>query len=303
MRFQGESRMGQIICWAGAVAGAERSVRLPGFAWPPVFSTRQEVQVTNYRLKLTAAALGGLAYAVSPAFAEESEAKAVFKAMSEFLAAQQTVSVSYDATLEIVTAEMMKVGLASSGKLSFSRPDKIRMTRTGGLADVEMVFDGKTLSASGKNLNVFARMPVEGTLDTVVAKLRDEFGLELPAADLLSSAPYEVMMENVVVAMALGEGMIRGEMCDHLAFRTDDVDWQIWVSQGDKPFPCRFTITSKMTALAPSYSIEFSGWKTGADVAADDFQLKPAADAKEVAITELRGLNDVPAPAAEGDAQ
>ena len=259
--------------------------------------------MTIYRLKLFAAVVAGLAFAVSPASAEQSEAKAVFKAMSDFLTAQQSVSVGYDATLEIVTAEMMKVGLASSGNLSFSRPDKIRMTRTGGIADVEMVYDGKTLSAYGKTLNVFGKLPLEGKLDDVIAMLRDEFGLELPAADLLSSAPYEVMMENVIDARALGEGMIRGQMCDHLAFRTSDVDWQIWVAQGEKPFPCRFTITSKMTALAPSYSIEFSGWKTGAEIAADDFQLKPAAGAKEVAITELKGLDEVPAPASEGDAQ
>jgi hypothetical protein len=247
--------------------------------------------------------LAGLALAVSPAAAEESEAKALFKSMSEFLAAQPAVSVSYDATLEIVTAEMMKVGLASSGSLSFSRPDKIRMTRTGGIADVEMVYDGKTLSVHGKNLGVFGKVPLEGTVDNVIASLRDEFGLELPAADLLSSNPYEVMMENVIGAVALGEGMIRGQMCDHLAFRTAEVDWQIWMMQGDKPFPCRFTITSRMTALAPSYSIEFTGWKSGAEVAADDFQLKPAANAREVTITELKGLDEVPEADMKGDAQ
>jgi hypothetical protein len=244
-----------------------------------------------------------VAYAVTPASAEQSEARAVFKAMSDFLTAQQSVSVGYDATLEIVTADMMKVGFASSGSLSFNRPDKIRMTRTGGIADVEMVYDGKTLTAYGKNLNVFGKLPLEGTVEDVVAMLRDEVGLELPAADLLSSNPNEVMMENVIAAAALGEGMIRGQMCDHLTFRTADVDWQVWVAQGEKPFPCRFTITSKMTALAPSYSIEFSDWKSGAETAADDFVLKPAAGAREVAITELRALDEVPEPAGTGGAQ
>ena len=216
--------------------------------------------MTIHGLKLFAAVVVGLAFAVSPASAEQSEAKAVFKAMSDFLTAQQSVSVGYDATLEIVTAEMMKVGLASSGNISFSRPDRICMTRTGwAIADVEMVYDGKTLSAYGNTCNVFGKLPLEGKVDDVIAMLRDEFGLELPAADLLSSSPYEVMMENVIDAKALGEGMVRGVMCDHLVFRTADVDWQIWVAQGEKPFPCRFTITSKMTALAPSYSIEFSG--------------------------------------------
>lgn len=257
----------------------------------------------NYRLKLMTIMAAGFVSAVSPAAAEDAEAKALFKSMSDFLGAQTSISAGYDATLEIVTADMMKVGLASSGSLSFSRPDKIRVTRTGGLADVEMVYDGKSLTAYGKTLNAFGKLPVEGTIDDVVAKLRDEFGLELPAADLLSSAPYDVMMENVTDAWALGEGVIRDQKCDHLAFRTNEVDWQIWLAQGDKPFPCRFTITSRMTALAPSYSIEFSGWKSGADVASDDFKLKPAADAREVAITELKGLDEVPAPDSQGDAQ
>jgi hypothetical protein len=266
-------------------------------------SRNTEAQVTKDRLKFMAIVLAGFVSAASPAAAEDSEARALFKSMSDFLGAQKSFSGSYDATLEIVTADMMKVGLASSGTLSVSRPDKIRVTRTGGIADVEMVYDGKTLSAYGKRLNAVGKLPMEGTIDDVVARLRDEFGLELPAADLLSSAPYDVMMENVTSAMALGEGMIRGQMCDHLAFRTSDVDWQIWLAQGDKPFPCRFTITSRMTALAPSYSIEFSDWTGGADVAADDFQLKPAAGAKEVSITELKGLDEVPAPESQGDAQ
>ena len=34
-------------------------------------------------------------------------------------------------------------------------PDKLRATRTGGFASVEMVSDGKTLSLLGKNANVY----------------------------------------------------------------------------------------------------------------------------------------------------
>lgn len=248
------------------------------------------------------AALIGVAI-VSPVGAEEADAKAIFKTMSDFLVGQKAMSFDYDATLEIVTAEMQKVGFASSGALTASRPDKVRMSRTGGFADVEMVYDGKTLSAYGKNLNVYAKHATAGTIDELIDVLRDDFGLEAPAADLLSSNPYEIMMSNVTGGQDLGSGVIRGKVCDHLAFRTADVDWQLWVAQGDKPFPCRFTITSRMAALAPSYSIEFSGWKSGEEVAADDFQLKTAADAKEVAVTDLKGLDEVPSIAAEGDAQ
>ena len=34
----------------------------------------------------------------------------------------------------------------------------------------------------------------------------------------------------------LGSGVIGGRECDQFAFRTDDVDWQIWIAQAT-PFP------------------------------------------------------------------
>ena len=252
------------------------------------------------RRKLAAGLFAAAVIAAAPAQAQDDEAKALFKAMSDFLAKQPAIAVSYDATLEIVTADLEKVGLASSGTLGMSRPDKIRATRTGGLADVELVYDGKTLSAYGTNINAFARKSVEGSVDQLIDTLRFDFGLELPAADLLSANAYDIMMSNVTDAKALGEGIVRGQSCDHLAFRTAEVDWQIWIAPGDKPFPCRFTITSKMAALAPSYDITFTGWKTGADAPADDFQLKPAEGAKELKFNELKGLDEVPVAPPEG---
>ncbi len=257
----------------------------------------------RWRQSVVAGVAVAAALFAAPAHAQEEDAKSAFKAMSDFLVAQQTLSVSFDATLEIVSDDLEKVGFASSGALTASRPDKVRVSRTGGIADVEMVYDGKVLSAYGKNLNIFAKQPLEGTIDGMIDTLRVEFGLEMPAADLLSSKPYEIMMSNVTDAKGLGTGVIRGQVCDHLAFRTDDVDWQIWIAQGDKPFPCRFTISSKMTVLAPSYSIEFSDWKSGSDVAANDFQLKTADGAKEVPISTLENLDEVPVPKSVGDSQ
>lgn len=249
-----------------------------------------------------AAALAACLAVSSPALADETQARDIFKAMSDFLVAQPAMSFDYDATLEVVTADLQKVGFASSGAVTVNRPDKIRMTRTGGFIDAEMVYDGKMLTVHGRGVNVFARHKIEGTLDELIDTLRHDFELEAPAADLLAANPYELMMSNATQVSDLGSGIIRGKECDHLAFRTADTDWQIWIAHGDRPLPCRFTITSKMMAMAPSYTIEFSGWKTGADVAADDFQLQPGDGATEVAIGSLRGFSEIP-PDGEGDAQ
>src|SRR5262245_65080406 len=64
--------------------------------------------------------------------ADETHAKSLLKAMSDYLAAQQAISFEYDTTLEIVTTQKQKLGLASSGTMILNRPDKLHATRTGG---------------------------------------------------------------------------------------------------------------------------------------------------------------------------
>ena len=59
------------------------------------------------------------------------------------MAAQKAISFDFDAILEVVTEDDQKLALASSGEVIVSRPGKIRATRAGGHADIEMLFDGK----------------------------------------------------------------------------------------------------------------------------------------------------------------
>ena len=109
------------------------------------------------------------------------------------------------------------------------------------------------------------------------------------------SDPYKELMPEVNDAKDLGSGVIRGVECDHLAFRTKDVDWQIWIAQGARPYPCRYVITSKKVTGQPQYTLDIWGWKAGAEVTADSFKLAVPADAKKLTPAEVPELNDIPA--------
>ena len=150
---------------------------------------------------------------ISAARADDAQAKALFKAMSDYLAAQKAISFAIDSTLEVVTDQDQKLGLASSGTLTLKRPDKLHATRMGGFANVEMVFDGKTLTVLGKNANMFAKAEEPGTIDQLVDVLRDKYKRPVPAADLLMADPYKELMPLVVEAKDLGSGVIRGVEC------------------------------------------------------------------------------------------
>jgi hypothetical protein len=235
----------------------------------------------------------GLALVAPMAQADEDQAKQLFKAMSDYLGSQATIAFNYDTNLEIVTEDQQKLALASSGAVSLARPDKLRVTRVGGFADIEIVFDGKTLSLLDNNVNSYGQLDAPGSIDNLVDRLRDDYGRPVPGADLLLANVYDELMPLVTDVKDLGSGIIRGVECNHLAFRTADVDWQIWIAVGEQPYPCRYVITSPKVAGFPQYTLEIRDWETGGE--AGDFAFTPAADAKKIDVGELTDTDELPA--------
>ena len=243
-----------------------------------------------------------LALAVAmPAMADEADAKRLLKAMSDYLAAQEAFSFNYDATLEVVTVDGQVLGIASSGSVAVNRPDKIRASRQGGFADVEMIFNGKTMTVFGKNVNMYTEIEAPGSIDNLIDVMRNQYGRPLPAADLLSADAYDTLMQNVNDVKDLGSGVIGGVECDSLAFRSDEVDWQIWIAHGDQPYPCRLVITSKTIEGGPQYSIQTSQWATGAGVAVTDFNFVNSTGAQKVDVDDLQGAGDLPGNFTKGE--
>jgi hypothetical protein len=161
-----------------------------------------------------------------------------------------------------------------------------------------LFFDGKTFNVYGKHLNSFFRLDAPGTIDNLIDELREKHGAALPFADLLLSNPYKVLMEGVLEAKDIGRGVIDGVECEHLAFRNDDVDWQLWVQLGANPIPRQYIITSKTVASAPQYRIRISDWKTDVAPANGAFAFRAPDGAKAVSAEAIRDFDELPVSAA-----
>ena len=172
-----------------------------------------------------------------------------------------------------------------------TRPDKIHTTRKSGFSDTEMMFDGKTISILGKGENAYVQAEVPGTVDNLIDQLRDRFNRQLPGADLLGSNVYDQLMTDVTDVKDLGSGVIGGQECDHLAFRAKDTDWQIWIAQGPKPYPCRYVITSKGVDQAPQFSLTIRDWKAGA-AGQGSYTFTPPTGAKKLDAKDLANLKE-----------
>src|SRR5271165_2148926 len=150
---------------------------------------------------------------------DSAEAKKMLKAMSDFLAAQKTLSVGFDTVFEVVTPGDQKLGLASSETATLSRPDKIRVARSGGFADFEILYDGKMLTLLGKNANLYMQASAPGTDDKLIDTLQDKYNRPMPGANLLMTNSYDELMQDVYDSKDLGSGVINGVAIPRLEIR------------------------------------------------------------------------------------
>lgn len=231
------------------------------------------------------AALGAVAASLllaSTLPARADDPASLLKAMTDYLGGQKDLSASFESDIEIITPELQKIQFTSSGQIKLSRPDKLRVTRTGGYSDVELVYDGKTVSLYGKDAKSYVQADVQGTVDQMIAGMQAHSGLGMPGTDLILSNAFDELMATTIEGKHIGLGVIDGVECEHLAFRTPDADWQIWIQPGTKPVPRKYVITSKTLTGAPQYTLRIRDWKTDTFSDADTFVFKAPAGASRV---------------------
>jgi hypothetical protein len=206
--------------------------------------------------------------------------------MSDFLAGLQSFRVEVTATDEVVLDTGQKVQFVSRSRVAVKRPNMMRSDRIGPIADMVFRYDGKEISLYGKKTNYYATAPAPPTLDAMIDKVRTEYGIEAPAADLLYSKPYDILTEDVVSGVYIGLEPLGEEQAHHLAFRGNETDWQIWIRDGAEPLPLRYVITSKKEKAQPQFVAELGNWEPRANLTAEQFTFTPPAGAQRIQILE-----------------
>lgn len=212
----------------------------------------------------------------------DPEADRILRSMTAYLGDLPAFSVAAEIDDEVIDLAGQKLQLSSSGTLVVERPSHLHAYRKGPLAEVEVVFDGQTLSLHGMQQNVFARIDAPGTIGDAITELRAQTGLDAPAGDLFFADSYPGLMTDVTRGIYQGTAQVNGIECHHLAFRAAKVDWQIWIQSGDRPLPMKYVITSKWVTGAPQYAVRFRDWNTAPALEPGRFQFTPPEGARQL---------------------
>jgi hypothetical protein len=210
------------------------------------------------------------------------EAQRLLKASTDFLASQKQFGVDTRVTLEVVLTSGQKIEFNHTARQSVQRPNKLRAERTGDLVSQVFIYDGKSLTLHNPRDKAYAQVAAPDTLESMFEFARTKLDIVAPASDLLYKNAYDVLMDGVTDGFVVGKAVIEGVRCDHLAFRAQHVDLQVWVQEGAQPLPRKFVITTRDLDNAPQFAVTVTNWNLKPDFGAQTFSFTPPAGAKKV---------------------
>jgi len=234
-----------------------------------------------------ALAVAGPAQSQKKPAASESQtlARETLMRMAAYLAGAEKYSVRLRAGYDTVQKSGQKIEFNEARIITLSRPDKLRVegVRSDG-ARTLVVFGGKEITLVDAAHKVYATTAQPGTIDQSIVHFVVGLGMRLPLSLMLMSRMPAEMDARVTSVDYVERTNIFGAPSHHLAARTKDIDFQVWVADGDKPLPLRVVLTYKTAPGQPQFRAQFSDWNFAPAINDATFTAQIPAGAQKVAF-------------------
>jgi hypothetical protein len=223
------------------------------------------------------------------ALGEEISAAARIEAMANLLAKTQRLGVAVDCTYDVVQDSGQKIEFGERRELLMRRPDRARfeVTRRDGTRR-GIVFDGTQLTVFDLGDKVYATASKPGTVDSALAYYTQDLKMRLPLRELFAADLPQKLKDVLPSARLVGKETVRGVSTDHVAFRGETTDVQLWIARDGDPLPQRLVITYRFTEGQPQFEADFHGWTLTPEVPDSAFTFVPAEGAEKIPIRTPR---------------
>ena len=222
-----------------------------------------------------------------PAAAEEpvltEDAAEIMARMTDFISAAPAFSFVSDTGREVLQKNGHMLEFGSQLTLAIQRPSKAigRFESRNGDMSIT-VLDGETLSVYVAIDDIYAydatRQP--GDIDASLGFLAKQIGVPRQLRDFFSKDLTASLGSAVRSGYYVGQSMISGVMCDHLALRGEKEDVQVWIARGDEPVPRRIVITYRQLEGQPQFWAQITEWNLSPELSDTTFTFSPPEDAE-----------------------
>jgi hypothetical protein len=211
----------------------------------------------------------------------EPRAERILKAAIGHLEAAKSFKLRGELNNEIQLPSGERIEYASVLQAAVRRPDRAWTRVEGELRQGSNSYDGKTLTHLELGGNAYAVWPAPPTIDELLDAMKEKLGFLPPLSNIMRQKLEQEVFTGLQSGVYIGEAVVRGSKCSHLAFRQENIDLQVWVDNG-VPVIRRIVITYKKLPGVPQYGVTFTEWEFNTTLPDSVFAFDPPPGATRV---------------------
>lgn len=192
------------------------------------------------------------------------EGRDILEKMIAFMSGLEQVGFEALVTYDAIQESGQKLHFDMLQRMAMRRPDKLFWITLNDNATADSAwFDAGQFRMIKQPMNAWGEVTVAPSIPEAVAELVNEYDLDVPIADVLSGAAAQLWLDEEMASVEyVGEAWVDGSWTDHIAGRLPGVDFELWVQQGDEPFPKRLVVVYTGEEGWPTYTGRFNRWAT-----------------------------------------
>jgi hypothetical protein len=212
-----------------------------------------------------------------------AEAMASIRHSADFLANQDRFSVQADVAYGVRQPNGQMLEFCGTRDFLVRRPDRLRIESIDRAGDVKQIFfDGESILVDMPNEDAYVQIDRPGTYYDAFDYLVNELGVPAPLEDFTSENFAVGIEERIQSGFHVQRVRLGDHICEQLAWRTKDVDVQLWVREGEEPVPCRLLIHYRHERGHPQFAANFHDWDFAPEVDDALFTFSPPESAERL---------------------
>lgn len=225
--------------------------------------------------------------AVKPGVVDPAAVQALRK-MSQYLMSLSTFQIDATGSTDMVTSDGQRIQLDGTTTYKVRKPG-FAIHFVSDIKSRDFYYDGRQFTIYAPNLGYYATAAAPATNREALDAIYNRFGIRLPLEDLFRWNDIgNDRIKDFKSATVFGPATIDGVKTTHYAFREADVDWEVWIQDGDQPLPRKLSIVDRTDPARPTFTTRLK-WTVNPTFSDSDFTFTPGSDAKKIQLATFEG--------------
>jgi hypothetical protein len=204
------------------------------------------------------------------------------------LGAAKAFSFHAEVLFDQVLPSAVKVQFAGEINFAVQRPDELAIDFHSDLGGKELWYQKNTLTVFDRPHRMYASLEVPDSIDQMLDQVAKMHNLRLPLSNLAYSDPCLRLHKQILYGSYIGVNDVNGIACDHLAFSSSNIDFQLWLDRSAKPVPRKVVINYRTEPGSPEYIAVLSGWKFPQQISNSHFRPEVPKDATRIEFLKVK---------------